>query len=179
MNEQILIKDVAQQIADSVVAVFETDNFYWRDMSKTYAVTYFIGYLEGSLGRHWYLEYIIKTKDAFKTAMALQSLNVYLQTEEVTRLKVEHIYKEVMKGKVNLANPPLEIQKIDLITEGGKVLEENEATNNIETVLTNLTNEYINKMSQIEIENFDINVSAFIDENKVLKLIEDNWDLFL
>ena len=179
INEQILIKDVMQQVANSVIAVFNADTFYWRNMSKNYAVAYFIGQLEGALSQHWYLEYIIKTMDTFKTAMALQSLNLYLQSEEVTRLKVEQIYQEVMKGKVNLANPHLEIQKIDLTSKSGKVLQENEATNNIEIVLTNLTNEYINKISQIEIENFDIEVSAFMDENKVLQLIEVNWGLFL
>jgi hypothetical protein len=121
INEQILIKDVTQQVANSVIAVFNTDTFYWNNMSKSYAVAYFLGHFEGALNQHWYLEYVIKTMDTFKTAMALQSLNLYLQSEEVMRLKVEHIYQEVMKGKVNLANPQLEIQKIDLTSKAGKV----------------------------------------------------------
>ena len=114
-----------------------------------------MGHFEGALGVHWYMEYVIKTKDIFKTTMALRSLSLYLQIEDVMRLKVERIYQEVMREKVNLSNPNLDIQKNDLAPRKGEITETNNSNSVVQTALANLVNEYIEKISQIEIENFD------------------------
>ena len=178
VDEQILIKDVQQHMCESLISLFDNDTFYQRNMSKDYAITFLLGHFEGALGVHWYMEYVIKTKDIFKTTMALQSLSVYLQTEDVMRLQVERIYQEVMRGKVNLSNPNLDIQKIDLTSSKGEIIETNNSNSVVQTALMNLVNEYINKISKIEIENFDLTVSDFIDEKKVKKYIDTNWHLF-
>ena len=178
IDEQILVKDVQQQMQESLIALFDNDTFYRDNMSKNYATGFVIGYVQGSLSSHWYMEYVIKTNDIFKTTMALQSLSTYLQTEDVMRLQVDRIYEEVMRGKVNLSNPKLDIQKIDLTSKKGKVVEKNNSKGVVQTALINLVNEYINKISAIEIEDFDLTVSDFIDSQKIERFIETNWHLF-
>jgi hypothetical protein len=178
INEQVLIKDIEDIVRKSIIALFNDNDFYFKNMSKSYALNFILGYIEGSIGAHWYMEYIIKTKNEYKTTVALQSLNIYLQTEDVMRLQLEHIYQEIMKNKVNLLNPDLDIAKIDLKSEYGKIIEPNNATTVIQTVLTNLTNEYIAKISKIEVENFELGISDFIDEDKIRIFIEENWQLF-
>lgn len=178
VDEQILIKDVQKQMCESLISLFDNDTFYKRNKSKKYGLTYLLGHFEGALGVHWYMEYVIKTKDIFKTTMALRSLSLYLQIEDVMRLKVERIYEEVMRGKVNLSNPNLDIQKNDLAPRKGEITETNNSNSVVQTALSNLVNEYIEKISQIEIDNFDLNVSDFIDEMKVEEYIDKNWQLF-
>lgn len=178
VDEQMLVKDVQQQMQESLIALFDNDTFYRRNRSKDYATAFVIGHFEASLGSHWYMEYVIKTKDVFKTTMALRGLSVYLQTEDVMRLQVDRIYQEVMRGKVNLSNPKLDIQKIDLTSSKGEIIETNDSKSVVQTALINLLNEYINKISKIPIENFDLTVSDFIDQQKVERFIETNWHLF-
>ena len=180
IDERILIADIKKKVKESLIAVFDNETFYRKERSKIFAIDYFIGHLEGSLGRHWYTEYVLKTKDEFKTIMALRSLKLFLDLEDVMRIQVEHIYQEVIKDKVNLSNPSMDISKIDLKSnDGNKIIESNDAQTNVQTVLVNLTNEYIQKLGKIEAENFDLNVADYVNETEVLKFIESNWRLFL
>ena len=180
IDERLLVADVEKQIRESLIAVFDDETFYRRGMSKTYATDFFIVYLEASLSRSWYTEYIIKTRSEFKTIMALRSLKIFLDLEDVMRIKLEDIYSEVMKDKVNLSNLDIGISKIDLKSNNGdKIVEANEATTNVQTVIVNLTNEYIQKVSKIQVENYNLNLAEHIEDSVVTKFIESNWVLFL
>ena len=112
--------------------------------------------------------------------MALRSLKIFLDLEDVMRIKLEDIYSEVMKDKVNLSNLDISISKIDLKSNNSdRIIEANEATTNVQTVIVNLTNEYIQKVSKIQVENFNLNVSEHIENSIVTMFIESNWALFL
>ena len=148
-------------------------------MSKNYANILFAGYLEGLLGKHWYIEYIIKNRDEFKTTMVLRSLSLYLQLEDITLIKIEDIYKQAMEGKVNLSNPKLDITKMELKTNKGDIIEENDSSFVVQTVINNLINEHIKKIGKIEAENFNLNIDEFISSDIIKAHIEANWKLFL
>jgi hypothetical protein len=179
IDERLLIKDIEQQIRESTIALFNDDSFYERNMPKSYANMFFTGYLEGSLGKHWYMEYIIKNRDEFKTTMVLRSLSIYLELEDVTLIKIEDIYKQVMKGKINLSNPQLDITKSELKTKKGNVIEENDSSFVVQTVIQNLINEHIKKIGKIETENFNLNIDDFVSQDMINGHIEANWNLFL
>lgn len=123
-------------------------------------------------------EYIVKTRDEYKTAMALRSLEMFLKTEDVMRIQVERIYQEVTKDKVNLSNPNLAITNINLLSKKGEIIQTNESLNVIQTALNNLINKHIQDISDIKIENFDLNIREILDENKVKNFIDENWNLF-
>jgi hypothetical protein len=179
IDERLIIKDFEQQIRESTIALFNDDSFYERKMSKKYANSFFTGYLEGSLGRYWYMEYIIKNGDEFKTTMVLRSLDIYLKLEDITLIKIEDIYNQAMAGKINLSNPNLDIKKTELKTKTGDVIEKNDSSFVVQTVIQNLINEYIKKIGKIESENFDLNIDHFISQNVIDSHIEANWNLFL
>ena len=178
IDEQVLVKDIEQIVRESVIELFDDDDFYFRNMSKSYALNFVLGYIEGRISVHWYMEYVIKTRDEYKTTMALRSLNIFLQLEDVMRIKVEHIYQKIMKDKVNLSNPDLAITNINLTSEKGDIIETNESSNVIQTVLTNLINKHIHEISTIKTENFNLNISENLDDKKVLNFIEADWHLF-
>jgi hypothetical protein len=102
-----------------------------------------------------------------------------MELEDITLIKIEDIYKQVMKGKINLSNPKLDITKIELKTNKGNVIEENESSFVVQTVIQNLINEPIKKIGKIETENFNLNIDDFVSQNIINAHIEANWNLFL
>jgi hypothetical protein len=173
-----LIQDFSKELRQSIIELFDDETFYKRNMSQSYAQNFILGYIEGSLRVHWYMEYVIKSKEAFKTVMALKALSHFLTIEDVMRIQVERIYEEIIKSKVNLSNITFDIPKMDLKTESGLTIEAHKSKSNVQTVLNNLANEYILKIQKIKVEHFEMDVEDVIDESTIKEFIRLNWDLF-
>lgn len=140
---------------------------------------YLEGHLHGILSRHWYLEYVIKQSDDFKTCMALRSLSTWMKLEDVQSLKIDDIYNQVMSSKVNLADMDTSIQKIDLNDDKGRVIEPNDGLGKVHVVIENLVHQYIKKISAIKIDDFMPEVSEVINVETFTQLLESNKSLFL
>ncbi len=182
VDERPLLKDVEQQIRESTIAVFNDDDLYRNELTGAVSISmidFFRYHIEGCLGRHWFTEYIYKTTDEHKTIMALRSLSIYLDLEDVMRIQLDHIYTEVMKEKVNLSNPNLDIKKYDLKALDGKVVETTEAQSTVQTVIQNLLNDQIKKMFDIKADDMNLNVSDFITTQTAQTHIKANWRQFL
>ena len=182
VDERPLLKDVEQQIRESTIALFDDDNLLYKNNTKTIdnsVIDFFRWHIEGCLGRRWFTEYIYKTTDEYKTIMALRSLSIYLDLEDVMRIRLDHIYTEVMKEKVNLSSPNLDVKKYDLKASDGKVVEPNEAQSTVQTVIQNLLNNQIKKMFDIKADDMNLNVSDFITAQTAQAHIKANWRLFL
>jgi hypothetical protein len=182
VDERPLLKDVERQIRESTIAVFKDDDLYRTELTGAVSISmidFFRYHIEGCLGRYWFTEYIYKTTDEYKTIMALRSLSIYLDLEDVMRIQLDHIYTEVMKEKVNLSNPNLDIKKYDLKALDGKVVETTEAQSTVQTVIQNLLNDQIKKMFDIKADDMNINVSDFITTQTAQIHIKANWHLFL
>jgi hypothetical protein len=178
INEQVLIQDFSKELRQSFIALFDDETFYKRNMSQSYARNFVLGYIEGSLRVHWYMEYVIKSKEAFKTVMALKALSHFLTIEDVMRIQVERIYEEVIKSKVNLSNITFDIPKIDLKTEAGLTIETHTSKSNVQTVLNNLANEYTLKIQKMKVEHFEMDVEDVIEDSIINEFIKLNWGLF-
>jgi hypothetical protein len=182
VDERPLLKDVEQQIRESTIALFNDDDLYQTKPTGAVGVSmvnFFRWHIEGCLGRHWFTEYIYKTTDEYKTTMALRSLSIYLDLEDVMRIQLDHIYAEVMKEKVNLSNPNLDIKKYDLKALDGRVVEPNDAQSTVQTVIRNLLNDQIKKIFSIKAEDMALDVSDFITAQTAQTHIKANWSLFL
>jgi hypothetical protein len=180
IDERLLIEDVKTQITESLFRLFNDEDYYQKNFSINYATNFILGHIEGLLSIHWYMEYVTKNKDDFKTLMVLKSLNLFLELEDVFCIRAEHIYQEVLKSKLNLANPTFDIEKLELRLKDGKSVETGISGNNaIQTVLENLTNEYIQKLTKIQAEDFKLNVEDFIEKSRVEQFVTRNYPLFV
>jgi hypothetical protein len=182
VDERLLLKDVEQQIRESTIALFNDDDLYQTEPTQAVGVSmvnFLRGHIEGCLGRHWFTEYIYKTTDEYKTTMALRSLSIYLDLEDVMRIQLDHIYTKVMKEKVNLSNPNLDIKKYDLKALDGKIVEQNDAQSTVQTVIRNLLNDQIKKMFGMKADDMNLHVSDFITAQTAQSHIKANWNLFL
>jgi hypothetical protein len=178
-SEHLLPKDLQQTLCEAVIEVFNYDQFYLYNCNTERGAIYLNGHLHGILSKHWYLEYVIKLRDDFKTCMALRCLSAWMKLEDVQSLKIDDLYDQIMRSKVNLADIDTSISKVDLKDHKGRVLEPNEGTGKVHTVIENLLHQYINKVSAVEIEDFMPKISEVIDFEIFAQLIECNKPLFL
>lgn len=178
-SEHSLPTDLQQTLREAIIELFNYDLFYLHSCNTKIGAAYLEGHLHGILSKHWYLEYVIKQSDDFKTCMALRSLSTWMQLEDVQSLKIDDIYNQVMSSKVNLVDMDTSIQKIDLKDDKGRVIEPNEGRGKVHVVIENLLHQYINKISAIEIEDFMPEVSEVINGETFARLLESNKPLFL
>jgi hypothetical protein len=108
------------------------------------------------------MEYVIKQSQEFKTCMALRALSVWLSIETVASVRLDDIYKNILREKVNLVDMNIKITKEDLLSSKGKLIEQNMGTGQIHTVVENLLHTYINKISSMPIEFF---IEGFSDDS--------------
>lgn len=173
-NEQVLIDDVAQIIRQAIINLFDYDRYYLFGCREGDVAPYLSGFIQGGLGRHWYMEYVIKQSQEFKICMALRSLSTWMSIEDVSSLQIDDIYDKMLRSKVNLANLDTEINREDLVSERGKVIEPNEGRGKVHIVIENLLHDYIRKISDIEVELFVGNISAIIPEAVLEKWVSNN-----
>jgi len=178
-SEHLLPTDLQQTLREAIIEVFNYDPFYLYLCNNERGAVYLEGHLHGILSRHWYLEYVIKQSDDFKTCMALRSLSTWMQLEDVQSLKIDDIYDQIMRSKVNLTDIDTSIPKVDLKDDKGRVIEPNEGTGKVHTVIENLLHQYIKKISALEMEDFMPKVSGVIDEEVLAQLVESNKPSFL
>lgn len=178
-NEQLLIQDVAQIIRQAVIDLFDYDRYYLFGCREEDAATYLSGFIQGGLGRHWYMEYVIKQSQEFKVCMALRSLSSWLSLEDVASLQIDDIYDKVLRSKVNLANLDTEIKREDILSEEGTIIEPNEGRGKVHIVVENLLHDYIELVSAMEMELFVGDISAIIPETILAKWVSDNRPNFL
>jgi hypothetical protein len=178
-NEQVLVNDVAQVIRQAIIDLFDYDRYYLSGCRQEDAAIYLSGFIQGGLGRHWYMEYVIKQSQEFKICMALRSLSTWMSLEDVASLQIDDIYDKVLRGKVNLANLNTEIKGEDLLSEKGKVIETNEGRGKVHVVVENLLHDYIKKISAIEMELFVGDISAIIPNTVLEKWVSRNCAKFL
>ena len=178
-SEHSLPADLQQSLCEAIIEVFNYDPFYLHSCDTERGAMYLEGHLHGILSRHWYLEYVIKQSDDFKTCMALRSLSTWMKLEDVQSLKIDDIYNQVMSTKVNLADMDNSIQKIDLKDDKGRVIEPNDGLGKVHVVIENLLHQYIKKISAIKIDDFMPDVSEVINVETFTQLLESNKPLFL
>jgi hypothetical protein len=178
-NEQVLINDVAQVIRQAIIDLFDYDRYYLTGCRQEDAATYLSGFIQGGLGRHWYMEYVIKQSQEFKICMALRSLSAWMSLEDVASLQIDDIYDKVLREKVNLANLNTEIKRKDLLSGKGKVIEPNEGRGKVHVVIENLLHHYIRKISAMEMELFVGDISAIIPDMVLEKWVSSNRAKFL
>jgi hypothetical protein len=178
-NEQVLINDVAQVIRQAIIDLFDYDRYYLTGCRQEDAATYLSGFIQGGLGRHWYMEYVIKQSQEFKICMALRSLSAWMSLEDIASLQIDDIYDKVLRGKVNLANLNTEIKSEDLLSGKGKVIERNEGHGKVHVVIENLIHDYIKKISAMEMELFVGDIFAIIPDMVLEKWLNSNRAKFL
>lgn len=178
-SEASLPTDLQQSLREAITETYNYEPFYLHACNTKQGALYLEGHLHGILSRHWYLEYVVKQSDDFKTCMALRSLSTWMQLEDVQSLKIDEIYNHVMSSKVNLVDMDTSIQKIDLKDKKGRVIEPNEGRGKVHVAIENLLHQYINKISNIEVEDFMPDVSEVINVKIFIQLLESNKPLFL
>lgn len=178
-SEQFLPSDLEQIVRASIIEVFHYDAYYRRACKVDYGASYLEGHLQGLLGRHWYFEYVFKQSEDFKTCMALRSLSAWLQIEDVHSLKIDAIYDEVLRSKVNISDMDTMIDKVDLKNKEGELVEANKGRGKVHTAIENLVHSYVNRLSKVTAEDFMPKVSEIIPIAVFEQLIADNQSLFL
>ncbi len=178
-NEQVLIEDVEQIIRQAIIDLFNYDRYYLSGCREDDAAMCISGFIQGGLGRHWYMEYVVKQSQEFKICMALRSLSTWMGLEDVASLQIDDIYDKVLRSKVNLANLNTEINREDLLSKKGKVIEPNEGRGKVHIVIENLLHDYIKKISTIDMELFMGNISNIVPDAVLRQWVSANRALFL
>ena len=177
VNEELLVNDLQNCLKSAILDAFLSDSFYSPEYDSSILLS---AHLHGHLGKHWYMEYIIKHSAEFKTTMALKSLSAWMSLEDVSALRIDEIYEQVLKDKINLANMDFNIPKTDLLSQDGTIIEPNEGKTKVHIAIENLAHEQIGKLQTLTTQTKDFmpKVLPIVGRDILERLIEDNQKVF-
>jgi hypothetical protein len=101
IDERVLIQDTVYGVNNALESLLKEELAEKRGLVG-YDYGYITGYIGGYLNQHWFYEYIVKNTDEYKCFIANSSIIAYLEFEEMERIKLNSIYKGLLRQEINL-----------------------------------------------------------------------------
>lgn len=175
-DEGILVNDLKSTIKSSLICLFKRE-YEDKRLIPGWSIGFIYGYIQSNLNLHWYHEYILKQSDDYKQTISLQAIRNYLESEELVKIQIHHIYKDLLLQDVNLRKMEVNIKKYNVDIEKLKYDISEEYSENIEVVgicLDNLITEKIFNFAKKEVPNLMPEINSYFEDKKIEELIKMN-----
>lgn len=145
-NEQRLVEDLKEALQSAVIAI---NNKELNSKPPGWDVGFIVGFVSGSLGVHWYNEYIARNSEQYKILSAMKALSSYFEIKDTALLRVEKLYEHFLKADSNLIIENTKVDKRLFSDDESKYnsLIENSAYNgSVNTILNNIVLQQIDQI---------------------------------
>lgn len=144
IDETILINDLTQSIKSAVKSLKKEEKKSKREMPE-YDIGFIWGFICTNLNQHWVHEYIRKRSNDYKMLMTLKALQLYLDIEDITLIKIDELYRKMVEKDVNFENIYFkpDVKQFKDFDSDLKINLDNNRQNNISISLDNLITEKI------------------------------------
>ena len=95
LDESELISDLEHSINEGIKSLLQEEKKSKRE-SLDYDYGFLIGFIQGNLNTQWVNEYITKKADTYKELILFKSIYEYLKIDELSLIKINRIYEEMM-----------------------------------------------------------------------------------
>jgi hypothetical protein len=103
LDESVLVQNLENAIKNAKKALL-TEEKTEKRKTEGYDVGFMLGFIESNLNIEWELEYIIKQKSAYKEFIALKAIKLFFEFDELTVIRIESIYKNLIINNSNIQN---------------------------------------------------------------------------
>lgn len=137
-NEQRLVEDLKEALQSAIIAIRKKE---LNSKPPGWDIGFIIGFVSGSLGVHWYNEYIARNSEQYKILSAMKALSSYFEIKDIALLRVEKLYEHFLKSDSNLIIEDTQVDKQLFSDDESKYnsLIENTAYNSsVDTILNNI-----------------------------------------
>lgn len=178
IDENVLVTDLSKCIQSAVKALNAAEKASKRKRLG-YDVGFMLGYIEGSLNKHWMNEYIHKHTEPYKALIALKAIQFYLDFDAVALIKMEHLYQKLFLQDVNIANIFTKPNKMQFSDFGADLKTEfgNNQNKHIAIHLANLILEKAVKIADLEDHSFLPEAEKYFSDKEITDLINGETDL--
>lgn len=168
-DEQLLVNDLRTTLCDALQSLQKEDH---ADKPMDWDVGFVMGFVSGHLGTKWHHNYVVRSSEVYKTYAGLKAIQSYFKFDELTRLKVEELYKYMLSEDYNVDFIEPDIAEKDLSLEDFEEV----TTRNHGKILTILNNLVIRQVSLVvKVKNdISIPVEDFFLGSDIRHLISSN-----
>ncbi len=176
IDETNLIDDLKDTLNSAVRSLLKEEKTEKRKITG-YDFGFIVGFIQGNLNKHWFNEYIIKRTDLYKGFIINKAIIEYLKFDNLTGIRVNTIYENLLKEELNLNTfdfsiSELEIKKYDI----DKVKSINDYVNDNNSVITYLDNrikEQVVEIVEIKEPDYLPKIDHIIKNEYIIELIKN------
>ncbi len=116
IDERCLVADVEDVLKSSIVHLFDSELYKETLFSekKWHKIGFILGYLQGRLTTHWYMEYFMKSEPIYQEYAALKAVITLLEFDKIAEIRLNRLYERYLHQDNNLAETAAEVSKLIL-----------------------------------------------------------------
>ncbi len=167
-DERVLVEDLKMIISRCHQKIANLDkkvDIHWK-------INYWIGFVGGNLSTKWYQDYVTKGSTMFKTFVGLKAIQIFMNNEEIEKIKLNHIYETLLLKDNNLDGLDTNVEKLGLDTESFEITQET-TVGKVENIINNLLLQIVPELLQHPTE-IDLPLENFIEKTIIQRLITEN-----
>ena len=145
-NEQLLLEDLKEAIQSAIIAIKKEE---LNGKPPGWDIGFIIGFVSGSLGVHWYNEYIARNSEQYKILSAMKALSSYFEIKDTALLRVEKLYEHFLKADSNLIIEDTKVDKrlfSDDESKYNSLIENTTYKGSVNTILNNIVLQQIDQI---------------------------------
>jgi hypothetical protein len=173
-SENELVKNLRDTISDGLVNLLTKERL--DDKPDGWEIGYLTGFIMGKLGTIWHHDYIVKTSNEYKTFAGLRAIEIYLMTDEISKIKLDAFYEAVLNQDSNLENINPTLKEININLEDLSIVEETDGEK-VSSILNNLIVKQIKFITKME-NKVELPVRDYFSIEELQSLIAENKKIF-
>ena len=170
-DETCLTENLLETIQNAKISLMKDEKAENRKI-EGFDIRYMLGFMESNLNTKWYYEYFIKQSNEYKEFIAIKAIKLYFEMDDLVKIKISSIYKQLLINDINLENIPTGIQHHKL--ERSELVDYDSIyQNELLQMLNNKTNYYINGYLSKNIPNYISSMDNYFTENEILYMLKN------
>lgn len=170
IDETIIVNDLIESIKAAREGILKEEKIENRAI-QGFDIGFMLGFIYSHLNEKWEYEYIVKQSDSYKEFIAIKSIKIFLEIDNLTAIRIKNIYKHLLTEDINFEKPDISIsiEKLnELIQEESDVFLNNE----ILQALDNKINRYINaSLKKSSKTNYMEPCEKYFSENEITEIV--------
>lgn len=173
-DETCLTENLLETIQNAQIALMKDEKAESRKI-EGYNIRYMLGFMESNLNTKWYHEYFIKRSNEYKEFIAIKAIKLYFEVDDLVKIKISSIYKQLLINDINLENIQTDIHHHKL--ERNELADHDSIyPNELLQMLNNKTNYYINEYLSKNIPNYISPMENYFSNNEILYMLENTLE---
>ena len=171
LDERQLVSDLNDCMQSALISLTKHEKKRKRQRSG-YDYGFVVGFIEGNLNFIWVFDYLVKPSQTYKELIVFKSIYTYLKLDELTSIRINAIYDELIKSESNLLFMDQDIVKNEIEKYRiSDIMISTDAGDNVLIFLENRIQEQTKKIIEFDRSNYMPNLEIFFTKDVIEKLI--------